>query len=106
MSKDNKCNHLMICINWGLRNRQIRQRHLVNSLFRLAKRAHKELREWTGYHGTPVSPIAFLDKRTSWGSDCIKYKYCPDCGTKNVDLKLIKKKLKDKWAVERIIEDM
>jgi len=107
LKSKSKCNHLMANISWGLDYRELRQQSLINSLFRLAKLAYREQQALGsgGWLSIPT-PMSFLDKRTSWGSGCIKYKYCPDCGTKNKSLKPIKDKLAEKWTIERIIEDM
>ena len=99
-----KCNHLIAHIEHGWETREIRQRTIINQLFRLAKKEYREIVE-QGYHPTKaVNPGSYLDKRTSYAG--LLYKYCPDCGSKNVSLTPIKKKLKDKWTVERIIEDI
>lgn len=105
MSKK-KCNHLILHAERGWQYRAIRHNSIINQLFNLAKREWRQIKE-QGYTPTSgVNPLAYLDRRTQYGRASFIYKYCPECGAKNMNLKQVKEKLKQNWTTERIIEDI
>jgi len=105
-----RCNHLIANIDVKFRDKkEIRQRTAVTQLFKIACSEWNAINLQSQHHEiysfrNTVTPWAYLDKRTSYGS--LTYKYCPDCGVKNKLLKGLKNKLKEKWTVERVIEDL